>query len=188
MSYNDSDVLTAKRLKNIVLELSISYGHLRIDEKEVGKLIALWDQKDLIEIVATIADIYKVPRASVKIALGRRSELKEKDAYAEVRVGFRGEAHRISHTQNRQQILAGTCEMFVYSIGHEMAHIRLHTDRHQWRQSEVATDLLCLVLGFEGFYKALRKEYMLGRVGYIPAHMTKAVYAEIDKRAHVLYL
>ena len=188
MSYNDSDILTKERMKRMVLALSISYGHLRIGEKEVGQLMAHWDKKDLMEMIGFIADVYQVPRSLVKIALGRRSEALNGDAHAEVRVGFRGEKHRISHTQTPKQILAGKCETFVYSIVHEMSHIRLHTDRHELRESEVATDLLCLVLGFDGFYKALRREYVLGRVGYIPFQITGAVYAEVEQHAGVLYL
>lgn len=188
-SYNDTDILNEHRMKQMVLSLSISYSHLQINERCIGKLMKLWEQKALKEIIGLIADSYRVPRSSIRIALGRKTTMTSAgQARAEVSVGFGGAKHELAHSQTPEQILAGDCDVFVYSIAHELAHVRLHTDNHEWRQSEVATDLLCLVLGFDGFYQAIHRKYPWGKIGYIPAAMTSSVFTEIDARTGILYI
>jgi len=70
----------------------------------------------------------------------------------------------------RKYILNNAFETFVYAVAHEFAHVVLYSVRHKLKESDVATDLLVICLGFGDIMKVGREFNSKGRsfsVGYL---------------------
>ena len=83
----------------------------------------------------------------------------------------------------------GTFEEFIYAVAHEMSHVRLITDGHALKESEVATDILVLVMGFESQYVDVQNALAFyEKLGYIDKALINVVIHEVLKRRQVIYL
>jgi hypothetical protein len=72
-------------------------------------------------------------------------------------------------------------ETFAKCVGHEMAHIVLFATRHQLKESEIATDLAAMVLGFSEIFRKGRKS-ACKRFGYLDDYQFVLAYRAIRKK------
>ncbi len=75
-----------------------------------------------------------------------------------------------------------SAEAFVYLVAHELSHIVLHSIRHRLKQSEIATDICAIILGYGD---VMRKGRVLaGNVGlgYLTDEQFEIAYEIIDQK------
>jgi hypothetical protein len=75
----------------------------------------------------------------------------------------------------------GSFEQFAAVIGHQMAHILLHATFHPLRRSEVATDLLAMVMGFHAIIHGANIQSS-GKIGYLHEDVCSFAFGLINKR------
>jgi len=82
-------------------------------------------------------------------------------------------------------------ETFISIMAHELSHVILHSLRNQYRDSEIATDILAMILGFSGIIENGRKittEYTvfnvkhteIKRFGYLDDNQFECAYRIIN--------
>lgn len=184
---NDSHALTVHHIDDYVRQLAVSYAHLRVTDRKIGEIVFAWEAKDLKRIVRLIAEVYRIPTAHIRVAFGRQTSAV--DVPAEISILLPHGPHYLSFRDRAERIFGGGCSLFVHMVAHEMSHVRLIGDNHPLRVSEVATDLLPLVLGFDRPFVEMQDQFRFYRqAGYIPKHLIREVLASIERYGPVIYL
>jgi hypothetical protein len=79
----------------------------------------------------------------------------------------------------KESLFRRGCEAFMCGVGHEMSHIILYSLYNEYRESEVATDILAMMMGFSEIGKSGS-----GEVGYLKREEFNAVYKAIQSKQH----
>ena len=79
------------------------------------------------------------------------------------------------------RVKEGSFEQFAFVIGHQMAHILLHATFHPLRRSEVATDLLAMVMGLHAIIRGANIQSS-GKIGYLHEEVCSFAFSVLSKR------
>lgn len=174
----DTQYFTSRSVRGCVARLMASYVHFRASEKELRAVEAAWNARNLKGVIQAIATIYDIPWNIIHVSFNDQ-KVQNKDL-AKTRTRIPHGPHRIYYRFSREEVFRRGYALFVFMTAHEMAHVRMRTDRHPLAVSEVSTDILTLVMGFDTVYTDLQSSLSVTeKCGYLPKELISLVLSEV---------
>ena len=79
----------------------------------------------------------------------------------------------VNHVEIRESVMKNF-HTFIAAMVHELCHLVLHSSYHELRESEVATDLCVLIMGFGEVYRKAKHYHDLGYLTHDQLHKANA--------------
>ena len=187
---DDSDFVSYEQVEGIVRSLCVSYAHVRRSFlQNQNTITAALKAGEVKEAVLLLSAGYRLPRSILK-GIGYSKKM---SAIASLNMEVETFSGRLLRsTMYFQQSKVDLCEMpqyrLLHIIAHELAHARMHIDRHKLQRSEFATDVLALLVtgNSKGYDEAMIEPF--ARYGYIRSELLDEVYRCLAKHADVIYM
>jgi hypothetical protein len=183
-------ILSETEIESMVIDLCIKYSHKRCNNLVVEKILKVWNQKDLMRVISEIGGVFGVSLLQMRVTFDGGyffDPVNECASQARIEISHPFKKHHLIYKHSKMELFRGGLPIFVFMTAHEMAHIRLHTDNHPLRLSEPATDIMALVMGFDGAFESIINENY-DQFGYLARRQIPFVLAQVRERVNVTYI
>ncbi len=182
----EREIVSKKTIRKYTRVLAIDFYWTRLRYiKSIKKLERAWKEKKLNSIIRQIAWVYGIPTNKMRVRYGSKSVSRDAIAHVVQNASIHAPID-IEFRESRKEILKNmSAHLFMFAVAHELAHVVLHARNHQFKQSEVATDILALIAGFAYDHAQFNKD---GSIGYIRKNLLSFTHKNVFEFANKIYL
>ena len=189
---NDTFTIKHDSVESYVRLLCVSYSDIRRSYlRNAPDINRTLDAGDVTSAIKQMVRVYKLPSGLV-----RRVGYSARIQYpAAMHIEFTVDLSCITSCtllfrESQKSLLSLSRYELLHIVGHELAHARMYHDKHQFHQSEFATDILALLVTGDsrGYRKNMVRDFIHMQSGYLRQDLLPELFRCLDMYAERIYL